>query len=136
MNTFDLLREIRCFERELLGGVRAARDFELVRAIGWLQEAGERVTAKRLMALAIAPQATLRRSLKRLIDKGVVLRIRAQDDQRSYHLNLRPDIAEAYRAKVLDTLRGGEAPMHRHAPAGMGAGYAAAGPDFHPRPGA
>lgn len=104
MNTFEIFREIRSFEHGLFTNLRMPRDFELIREIGWLQECGEPVTVTRLTQLGIAPPATLRRSLKRLLDRGIVTSTESPDDRRSATLSLAPGIATAYRLKVMDAL--------------------------------
>lgn len=96
MAVFDALRSIRQFERAELPFIRTMEDLDIVREIGFHQEAGQPLTLTTLYELRIAARATIQRRLSELIKQGVVEQIRIDRDRRSFALHLGPSTLKAY----------------------------------------
>jgi len=93
---FAALRAIREFEREHLGFIRTIEDLDIVREIGFHQEAGEPLTLNGLFTLGIASPATVQRRLAQLKALGVVQPAPLARDRRSIALRLSPEVRKAY----------------------------------------
>ena len=96
MPVFDVLRTIREFEREELPFVRTMEDLDIVREIGFHQEAGQPLTLKTLYTRRIGAPATIQRRLSQLKKLGVVEQLRIDRDRRSSALHLSPRALKAY----------------------------------------
>jgi hypothetical protein len=96
MALFETLRTIRDFERRELPFIRTIEDVDLVREIGFHQEAGQPLTLTELFALGLASPATVQRRLAQLKALGVVQQSRLDRDRRSFALVLSPEVLKAY----------------------------------------
>ncbi len=101
---FEKLRSLRAFEREQLEFLETLEDFDLVKEIGYHQEAGLPLTLKLLFLQNIGSVATIQRRLRRLKRLGVVQQRRSDDDKRNIELTVNPEICGIYR-KVASILK-------------------------------
>ena len=93
---FDTLRAIRDFERRELPFIRTIEDLDIVREIGFHQEAGQPLTLKQLYDLQVGAVATIQRRLATLKKLGIVEQSRVDRDRRSFTLHLGPRVMLAY----------------------------------------
>jgi DNA-binding MarR family transcriptional regulator len=96
MLIFQALGAIRDFERAELSFIRTMEDLDIVREIGFHQEAGQPLTLKTLYTLRIGAAATIQRRLAALKKLGVVEQIPMERDRRSFALHLSPAALKAY----------------------------------------
>lgn len=96
MAIFSALRAIREFERAELPFIRTIEDLDLVREIGFHQEAGKPLTLKALYTLRIGAVATIQRRLSELKKLGVVEQVLIERDRRSFALRLSAPTFKAY----------------------------------------
>lgn len=96
MGLFDTLRALREFEKEHFPFVRTLEDHDILREIGFHQEAERPLTLKQLFLAGIGSVATVQRRLARLKALGVVQQRRVQHDRRAYELLLSPKVLKAY----------------------------------------
>jgi hypothetical protein len=96
MLAFDVLRKIREFERAELPFIRSIEDLDIVREIGFRQQAGQPLTLKELYELNVGTIATIQRRLAQLKRLGVLEQVRVERDRRSFTLHLRPSVLQAY----------------------------------------
>lgn len=90
MKLFTGLREIRAFERLQLPFFKSLIDFDIVIEIGYLEEQGQPPTLKQLFLLNISSRTTVRRKLARLIEQGIVIRLKRASDHRASLLTISP----------------------------------------------
>jgi hypothetical protein len=100
MGTFDTLRAIREFEKQHLSFIRTMEDLDIVREIGFHQEAGKPITLNELLALQIASVATVQRRLAELKAQAVVEPRPLNRDRRSFELLLSPAVLKAYASYI------------------------------------
>lgn len=93
---FDTLRATRDFERRELPFIRTIEDLDIVREIGFHQEAGQPLTLKQLYDLQVGAVATIQRRLATLKELGIVEQSRIDRDRRSFTLHLSPQVMQAY----------------------------------------
>ena len=116
---FDTLRAIRDFEREELPFIRTIEDLDIVREIGFHQEAGQPLTLKQLYELQVGAVATIQRRLATLKKLGIVAQSRIDRDRRSFTLHLSPQVLRAYErylALLRRLSRKGRSKPHRAPP--------------------
>ncbi len=94
---FDKLRSLRAFEREHLALLMTLEDFDLIKEIGYHQEAGVPLTLKLLFLQDIGSVATVQRRLRRLKRLGVVHQRRSEGDRRNVELTISPEICSIYK---------------------------------------
>ena len=90
MKLFTGLRKIRAFERLQLPFFKSLIDFDIVIEIGYLEEQGQPPTLKQLLLLNISSRTTVRRKLARLIEQGIVIRLKRANDHRASLLTISP----------------------------------------------
>ena len=88
----------------LLPGLTSYKDFDISIEIGHHEYLGTPLTLKQLLLLDIASEATVRRHLKNLIQRGLVAKVANPDDGRSVVLRL-TDKAHALFDDSLNHLR-------------------------------
>ena len=101
MKVFEKLRSLRVFEREQFDFLETIEDFDLVKEIGYHQEAGMPLTLKLLFLQNIGSVATVQRRLRRLKRLGAVQQRRSDGDRRNVELTISPDIWTRYRKAAL-----------------------------------
>ena len=101
MKIFEKLRSLRVFEREQFEFLETLEDFDLVKEIGYHQEAGLPLTLKLLFLQNIGSVATIQRRLRRLKRLGVVQQRRSVNDKRNIELTINPEVCNLYRKAVL-----------------------------------
>lgn len=97
---FHRLRRLQAFERLHLAPVQSRVDGAVITEIGYHQERGRPLTAKGLLSLNIAPPATVRRHLQRLVRLGVIHKRPVTHDGRIYQLEVDSAVRQTY-AKYL-----------------------------------
>jgi DNA-binding MarR family transcriptional regulator len=90
MKLFTGLKKIREFERLQLPFLKSLIDFDIVVEIGYLEEQGQPLTLKQLFLLNLSSRTTVRRKLARLIERGIVVRIKHASDHRASLLTVSP----------------------------------------------
>ena len=90
MKLFAGLKKIREFERLQLPFFKSLIDFDIVIEIGHLEEQGQPLTLKQLFLLNISSRTTVRRKLARLIERGIVIRLKRASDHRASLLTISP----------------------------------------------
>ena len=90
MKLFTGLRKIREFERLQLPFLKSVVDFDIIIEIGFAEEQGQPLTLKQLFLLNISSRTTVRRKLARLIEQGMVIRRKHENDQRASLLIISP----------------------------------------------
>ena len=83
MKLFAGLRKMREFERLQLPFLTSLVDFDIIIEIGYAEEQLQPLTLKRLLLLNPSSRTTVRRRLASLVEKGVVIRHKDTEDQRS-----------------------------------------------------
>ena len=102
MNLFAGLRRMRELERKHLPFMRSLAEFDLIIEIGYHEERGKPLTLKQLLTLGICARTTLRRKLNSLVEQGVVVRTRRENDARNVILGISKTASQR-----LDRYRGG-----------------------------
>src|SRR3982751_1218404 len=100
MGSFDALRAIRQFEKQHLSFIRTMQDLEIVREIGFHQEAGKPLTLNQLLSLGIGSVPTVQRRLVQLKALGIVQPRRLAHDRRSFALLLSPQVLKTHASYV------------------------------------
>jgi DNA-binding MarR family transcriptional regulator len=88
MTLFVGLRRMRDLERKHLPFVRSMVEFDLIIEIGYHEERGRPLTLKHLLTLGVCTRTTLRRKLASLVEQGVVVRTRPENDGRAVLLGI------------------------------------------------
>ena len=96
VKAFEKLRKLRTFERQHLPLLQTLEDVDIVREIGFHQEAGMPVNLAALFRLEIGAAATVSRRLRRLKQLGLVLQRRSRDDGRMNVLTLSPAVLRVF----------------------------------------
>lgn len=86
--TITHLNKIYTLLRGCFPAIDWGKDLALVLEVGRRQEAGMPMTQKQLCLCGIAPAATVRRRLRRLVSKKIVKKTVCNDDGRSVMLHL------------------------------------------------
>ena len=79
---------MRDLERKHLPFVRSMVEFDLIIEIGYHEERGRPLTLKHLLTLGVGTRTTLRRKLDSLVDQGVIVRTRPENDGRAVLLGI------------------------------------------------
>lgn len=87
MHTFKKLRKFRSYFA-CLPGIKTCKDFDIAIEIGHYQHLGQPLTLKQLLLLNIAPPATLRRHLERMIKDGMIIKHASRNDLRIVYFTL------------------------------------------------
>jgi len=90
MKLFTGLKKIREFERLQLPFLKSVVDFDIVVDIGYAEEQEQPLTLKQLFLLNISSRTTVRRKLARLIEQGIVVRRKHENDHRASLLMVSP----------------------------------------------
>jgi DNA-binding MarR family transcriptional regulator len=90
MQLFAGLRKIRAFQRLQLPFLKAISDVDIVLEIGYAEERGKPLSLKQLFLCNICSRTTVRRKLASLIDQGVVIRRKDENDNRASLLTISP----------------------------------------------
>ena len=90
MKLFSGLKKIRELERLQLPFLKSLIDFDIVIEIGYLGEQGQALTLKQLFLLNISSRTTVRRKLARLVEQGIVIRLKHANDHRASVLSISP----------------------------------------------
>jgi DNA-binding MarR family transcriptional regulator len=88
MQLFAGLRKIRAFQRQQLSFLNAISDFDIVVEIGYAEERGKPLSLKQLFLCNICSRTTVRRKLASLIDQGIVIRRKDENDNRASLLTI------------------------------------------------
>ena len=96
MSVFKRLKNVSDYRRRHLPFLRTLEDVDLVREIGFHQEAGNPLSLKVLFQQGISSVATVQRRLSRLKRLGIVLQSRADHDGRILKLTLSPKTIAGY----------------------------------------
>lgn len=88
MKVFHVLRALTDFRKRHMPFVKSLEDQDLLRVIGYHQQAGDPITLKVLFLQGISSVATIQRRLRRLKRLGVVHETRADYDKRLVKLTL------------------------------------------------
>lgn len=94
MNTYKKLKQIRSLIARL-PRLKSYKDFDIAVEIGYHQHSGAPLTLKRLLLLDIAPAATVRRHLSRMVREGTITKIIPPNDHRTAHFMLSEDTMHA-----------------------------------------
>jgi hypothetical protein len=97
MATFQKLKKLRSFFL-CIPGIRTYKDFDIAIEIGHYQLLGAPLTMKQLMLLNIAPPATMRRHLDRMIKEGTVHKHPSAHDLRIVYFTLSNSTFDAFSA--------------------------------------
>ena len=97
MKLFAGLRKIRELEKGQLPFLKSIVDFDIVIEIGYHEELGQPMTLKRLFLLNICSRSTVRRKLVSLIEQGIVMREKHDQDQRASLLAIAPSVIKILR---------------------------------------
>ena len=89
---FQQLRRLQAFTQKHFPCLQSAIDSALIVEIGYYQEQGRPLTNKTLLSLKLGAPATVRRHLQRLVDLGLVHKLRATHDRRISHLEVDPSV--------------------------------------------
>jgi DNA-binding MarR family transcriptional regulator len=103
MKLFTGLKKIRDFERLQLPFLKSIVDFDIVIEIGYAEEQRQPLTLKQLFLLNISSRTTVRRKLARLIEQGIVIRRKHENDNRASLLIISPSSVKLL-CKYGDTL--------------------------------
>lgn len=79
-----------------LPGLKSHKEFEIAVEVGYHQAKGMPLTLKQLMLLGIAPAATTRRCVSRLVQAGALHKVVPPNDHRATQLLLSPGLMEAF----------------------------------------
>ncbi len=90
MKLFTGLKKIREFERLQLPFFKSLIDFDIVIEIGFHEEQEQPLTLKQLFLLNLTSRTTVRRKLARLIQQGIVIRLKHANDHRASVLSISP----------------------------------------------
>jgi DNA-binding MarR family transcriptional regulator len=85
---FAGLRRMRELERKHLPFARSLVEFDLIIEIGYHEERGKPLTFKHLLTLGLCARTTLNRRLNGLVDQGVLVRTRSENDGRAVVLGV------------------------------------------------
>jgi len=88
MKLFTGLKKIREFERLQLPFFKSLIDFDIVIEIGYHEEQEQPLTLKHLFLLNLTSRTTVRRKLARLIEQGIVIRLKHANDHRASVLSV------------------------------------------------
>ena len=88
MKLFTGLKKIRDFERLQLPFLKSVLDFDIVIEIGYAEEQGQPLTLKQLFLLNTSSRTTVRRKLASLIEQGIVMRRKYENDHRASLLTI------------------------------------------------
>src|SRR3977135_1089691 len=88
MKLFTGLKKIREFERQPLPFLKSIVDFDIVIEIGYAEEQRQPLTLKQLFLLNISSRPTVRRKLASLIERGIVVRCKDANDNRTSLLTI------------------------------------------------
>lgn len=119
MHTFNQLRRFRAYF-ESLPGIKTCKDFDIAIEIGHYQQLGQPLTMKQLLLLNLAPPATLRRHLDRMIKNGTVIKHASKTDHRTVYFTLSKRAILSFQdclehiTLVLSQAVGEEEAPHRH----------------------
>jgi DNA-binding MarR family transcriptional regulator len=94
MKIFTGLKKIREFERRQLPFLKTVVDFDIVIEIGYAEEQGQPLTLKQLFLLNLSSRTTVRRKLARLIERGIIVRRKHENDHRASLLTITPSIVK------------------------------------------
>ncbi len=83
MKLFTGLKKIREFERLQLPFFKTLIDFDIVIEIGYHEEQEKPLTLKQLFLLNLTSRTTVRRKLVKLIEQGIVIRLKHANDHRA-----------------------------------------------------
>jgi DNA-binding MarR family transcriptional regulator len=89
---FQQLRRLQAFTQKHFPCLQSPIDNALIVEIGYYQEQGRPLTLKGLLLLKLGAPATVRRHLQRLVDLGLVHKLRANHDRRISHLEIDPSV--------------------------------------------
>lgn len=87
MRTFQQLKEFRSYFA-CLPGIKTCKDFDIAIEIGHYQQMGQPLTMKQLLLLNIAPPASMRRHLERMIKEGTIEKHASDNDLRIVYFTL------------------------------------------------
>jgi DNA-binding MarR family transcriptional regulator len=93
---FDRVRRVQAFEKEHFPHLQSRVDSVLIAEVGYHQEQGRPLTAKGLLSLGMAPPATVRRRLQRLVRLGLVRKRPVAHDGRIYYLEVDAALRQTY----------------------------------------
>jgi DNA-binding MarR family transcriptional regulator len=85
---FAGLRRMRELERKHLPFARSLVEFDLIIEIGYHEERGKPLTFKHLLTLGLCARTTLNRRLNVLVEQGVLVRTRSENDGRAVVLGV------------------------------------------------
>jgi DNA-binding MarR family transcriptional regulator len=85
---FAGLRRMRELERRHLPFARSLVEFDLIIEIGYHEERGKPLTFKHLLTLGLCARTTLNRRLNGLVEQGVLVRTRSENDGRAVVLGV------------------------------------------------
>jgi hypothetical protein len=97
MKIFHRLKAVGEFRRRHMPFLKTIEDLEILRDIGFHQEAGDPITLKLLFLREIGSVATVQRRLSRLKRLGVVHQSRAAHDKRLVKLTVNPAVLRDYK---------------------------------------
>ena len=103
MQTFQKLKKLRFFFSSI-PGIKTCKDFDIAIEIGHHQHLGAPLTMKQLMLLNIAPPATMRRHLNKMVREGTVLKHTSANDLRIVHFTLSDSARDSF-ADCLEQIR-------------------------------
>ena len=89
---FQQLRRLQAFTQKHFPCLQSPIDNALIVEIGYYEEQGRPLTLKGLLLLKLGAPATVRRHLQRLVDLGLVHKLRANHDRRISHLEIDPSV--------------------------------------------
>jgi hypothetical protein len=96
MKIFHALRNLSEFRRRYMPFLKTLEDLDLLREVGFHQEAGNPITLKVLFLQGIGSVATVQRRLSRLKRLGVVHQTRVAHDKRLVQLTLSAAVFRDY----------------------------------------
>jgi DNA-binding MarR family transcriptional regulator len=103
MQTFQKLKRIRSLF-STIPGIATCKDFDIAVEIGYYQQLGTPLSMKQLILLNIAPPATMRRHLNRLVKEGTVIKHTSSNDLRIVHFSLSQTAMQSF-SQCLDQIR-------------------------------
>ena len=89
---FQQLRRLQAYTQKHFPCLQSPIDNALIVEIGYYEEQGRPLTIKGLLLLKLGAPATVRRHLQRLVDLGLVHKLRANHDRRISHLEVDPSV--------------------------------------------
>ncbi len=92
VSMYQQLRKLHALTQKHFPCLQSPIDSALIVEIGYYQERGNRLTIKGLLLLNLGAPATVRRRLQRLVDLGLVHKLRASHDRRIIHLEIDPAV--------------------------------------------